>query len=313
MLIGSRKTKGFTLIELSIVLVIVGLIAGGVLVGRDLIKSAEIRAQVSQIEQYNTAVRTFQLKYGGFPGDLSADKVSAFGFTVVPTRNGTMGEGNGDGLITPYGYTSLVAYTAACCNSGETAWFWEDLSINSGMISGNFNYASNVAYPLSTIQENTTPAIQDILPRGKINGVYVDVYSTGGTNYFSLLAFGSTGSLGTNGGVRNNATMLTPIDAYAIDKKIDDGMPQSGIVTAKYQQWDIAGQGATVASGVVWAAGGQVMGANSGAPSYGSTNNSTPPSATTCYDNAGGSGAQQYSVGYNGGTGQNCALSFRFY
>ena len=43
------KKQGFTLIELSIVLVIIGLIVGGVLVGQDLIKGAEIRATVAQI------------------------------------------------------------------------------------------------------------------------------------------------------------------------------------------------------------------------------------------------------------------------
>ena len=48
--------SGFTLVELSIVLVIIGLIIGGVVVGRDLIDAATIRAQISQIEKYNTAV-----------------------------------------------------------------------------------------------------------------------------------------------------------------------------------------------------------------------------------------------------------------
>jgi len=93
------KRGGFTLIELSIVLVIIGLLVSGVLVGRDLIAAAELRSQISQIEGYNTAVRTFQLKYGGLPGDLSADKVDAFGFTATPYRNGTKGEGDGDGII----------------------------------------------------------------------------------------------------------------------------------------------------------------------------------------------------------------------
>ncbi len=45
-------------------LVIIGLIIGGVLVGQDLIRAAEVRAQISQIEKYNTGVETFYGKYG---------------------------------------------------------------------------------------------------------------------------------------------------------------------------------------------------------------------------------------------------------
>jgi len=142
--------------------------------------------------------------------------------------------------------------------------------------------------------------------------VYVNVYSINATNYFSLLSFGNGATLDSNGAIRNNGVFLTPNQAYSMDIKIDDGLPQSGIVTAQYQQWDISLEG-VVNRGVVWAAGGQVQGANSGSPSYGITNSSTPSSATTCYDNAGGAGEQKYSVGYDGGNGKNCALSFRFY
>jgi prepilin-type N-terminal cleavage/methylation domain-containing protein len=46
-----RRNQGFTLIELSIVLVVVGLIVGGVLVGQNLIKAAQTRAQLAQIEK----------------------------------------------------------------------------------------------------------------------------------------------------------------------------------------------------------------------------------------------------------------------
>lgn len=58
------KNNGFMLIELSIALVVIGLIVGGVLVGQDLINAAAVRAQISQIEKYNTAVNTFREKYG---------------------------------------------------------------------------------------------------------------------------------------------------------------------------------------------------------------------------------------------------------
>jgi prepilin-type N-terminal cleavage/methylation domain-containing protein len=74
--------RGFTLIELCIVLVIIGLIVGGVLVGRDLISAAAVRAQVSQIEKYNTAVNTFRAKYGALPGDISATAAAQFGLTT---------------------------------------------------------------------------------------------------------------------------------------------------------------------------------------------------------------------------------------
>ena len=84
-----KKEKGFTLVELSIVLVIIGLIVGGVLVGQDLINAARIRAMVSQFEKIDAGGSTFQAKYGSRPGDISQSKVDAFGLS----EDG----GNGDG------------------------------------------------------------------------------------------------------------------------------------------------------------------------------------------------------------------------
>ncbi len=89
---------GFTLIELSIVLVIIGLVVGGVLVGRDLIKAAEIRAQVNQIEQMETAYNTFKLKYNCIAGDCP-NATDFFGTTVSTTPLRYIVNGNGDGEI----------------------------------------------------------------------------------------------------------------------------------------------------------------------------------------------------------------------
>src|ERR1700735_3583176 len=83
--------RGFTLIELSIVLVIIGLIVGGILVGQDLIKAAETRAQISQIEKYNSAVNTFRGKFGGLPGDLAVSTANRVGITPQLGCAGDMG------------------------------------------------------------------------------------------------------------------------------------------------------------------------------------------------------------------------------
>src|ERR1700756_2788750 len=96
MYISTTAKSGFTLIEMSIVLVIIGLIIGGILTGQDLINAAAIRAQISQIEKYNTAVNTFYGKYGYLPGDIPDPQASSFGFSP---RGTLTGQGDGNGII----------------------------------------------------------------------------------------------------------------------------------------------------------------------------------------------------------------------
>jgi prepilin-type N-terminal cleavage/methylation domain-containing protein len=138
------RGDGFTLIELSIVLVIVGLIIGGVMVGRDLIAASEIRSQISQIEKFNTAVHTFQLKYGYLPGDIPEPTASGFGFAA---RGSLQGQGDGNGVIEGY-ETRSPAPDAVAQGEGETSVFWVDLSM-AGWIDGGFNTARPNSSPRS--------------------------------------------------------------------------------------------------------------------------------------------------------------------
>jgi len=65
-------TSGFTLIEIAIVLVIIGLLVGGVLKGQELITGARVRNLISQQDGIKAAFFGFQDRYRALPGDYAA-------------------------------------------------------------------------------------------------------------------------------------------------------------------------------------------------------------------------------------------------
>ena len=237
---ASMNTKsGFTLIELSIVLVIIGLIVGGILVGQDLIAAATVRAQITQIEKYNAAVNTFRIKYGGLPGDLPNPTASQFGFSP---RGTNPGEGDGDGVIgqSNFGWGSVApGYFLSIV--GESDVFWVDLS-TAKLIEGNFNLASETTDAYGSVSGTL---LDSFLPKAKIgSGNYIDVWSGGPVNcsannlrknYFGVAAIADADA---DNSLNNSGTnTIRVIDAYNIDKKVDDGLPQSGRVISMGVGW----------------------------------------------------------------------------
>ncbi|HEU5047932.1 MAG TPA: prepilin-type N-terminal cleavage/methylation domain-containing protein [Rickettsiales bacterium] len=279
----SGNIQAFTLIELSIVLVIIGLIVGGILTGQDLINAAQTRAQIAQIEKYSTAARTFQNKYGYLPGDIPNPAASNFGFAA---RGQYAGEGDGNGLIEGIWGDGAGNNWGVYQTGGETSMFWVDLS-KAVLIDGSFTTASPTTATASPV---TGSQINNYLPQAKIQGNDVLVYGFPDPKFNSNNFFAIGGITGLDFG-NANSIVLTPalsvLQAYNIDKKVDDGYPQTGTVMAILKRW---GQDWIGASGTT----------------------ATPASATTCYDNGNTGGAtQKYSVGQNGGNGLNCALSMR--
>lgn len=65
----SKNEKGFTLVEIAIVLVIIGLLIGGVLKGQSMIQNAKVKRVVKSADELRAAVYTFYDKYGAYPGD----------------------------------------------------------------------------------------------------------------------------------------------------------------------------------------------------------------------------------------------------
>lgn len=83
-----RNSKaGFTLVEVAIVMVIIGLLIGGILKGQEMIKNAKIKRVMKQMDELRAAVTSYQDRYGGLlPGDDNA--AVARGWAGVVNGNG---------------------------------------------------------------------------------------------------------------------------------------------------------------------------------------------------------------------------------
>lgn len=72
---GIKKSKGFTLVEIAIVLIVIGLIVVGVLKGSVLIESAKYKSLLKSVTDYQEMVGKFQEKYNALPGDISTTNI----------------------------------------------------------------------------------------------------------------------------------------------------------------------------------------------------------------------------------------------
>jgi prepilin-type N-terminal cleavage/methylation domain-containing protein len=107
-----QRQSGFTLIEIAIVLVIIGLLLGGILKGQELITSARVRNIIAQLDGTKAAVFGFQDRYRALPGD----------FNKASTQiTGASKDGNGDGQI----------------KDDEVIAVWDHLS-HAGFINGTY-------------------------------------------------------------------------------------------------------------------------------------------------------------------------------
>jgi prepilin-type N-terminal cleavage/methylation domain-containing protein len=215
-----QQRGGFSLLELSIVLTVIGLMIGGVIVGRDMMRSAEINSIISDATRYKEAVDTFRYKYQSLPGDMP-DATDYWGASA--SCPGTAGTGtqtcNGDGDGRLDDPTTAAQYT-------ERFTFWQHLS-NASMIEGTF---TGIAGATAADQATTNNA-----PQGEMdNSMWYAAHDAANTAAFFSAATARhnlrIGGMTLSSWPSNK--LLVPPNAAAIDSKVDDGFPGLGMVTA---------------------------------------------------------------------------------
>lgn len=223
------RRHGFSLVELSIVLVILGLLTGGILAGQSLIRAAELRSVTAEGAGYFTAVHSFRDKYWNLPGDMPNATVfwgvaDGNGADIAcrdkPTTDGKTCNGNGNGAIN---------------NSPVLEWLrvWQHLA-DAGLIEGN--YTGTLA-TFSGYSANTVGGVNS--PRSKMANM---IWGATGD---SAAIPGSTTAPALNPAnlilsvTANNASVsvadslgLKPENAWNLDMKLDDGSPMTGRVVA---------------------------------------------------------------------------------
>jgi hypothetical protein len=227
-------------VEISIVIIIIGLIIGGTLVGRDLIKAAEIRATTNDLERYNAAANTFRSRFGGLPGDLQANRAAKYGLVA---RSGASAHGDNNGVME--GCTPNSVYLGC-----ETALFWRDLT-NAQFIAGAYLEASDALVDAATISD-----INNYLPSVRLrDNAFLTLYPERGRNYYLLASYADI-TTGAQNFSLPGVQALSASEASQIDEKIDDGKPLTGIVSA-VSGWNGGGNnganfdaGAPAASGI---------------------------------------------------------------
>lgn len=228
---------GFTLIEVSVVLVIIGLVAGGIFVGRELIAQAQLRAAISQVEQYKTAVNTFRTKYNYLPGDIPAAQAAATGLIA---RGGGPGDGNGNGVVEGLGQSVIPDWNNMAYLGGETIFFWTDLS-SAGLIPGSFTDSTDapvICIPCAGPGLCFLPCdFSKYAPQFKVGrkafifAFDAGMYTLDNAGYPSGLLFEiMAGQASAPAGYLAAMPTLTIAEASSIDVKIDDGQPLTGTV-----------------------------------------------------------------------------------
>ncbi len=210
-----QAERGFTLVELAIVMIIIGLLIGGILKGQELIANARVTSQVSQVKGIDAAMTTFRDQYASLPGDMltPATRLPNCAAAICNTA------GNGDGFVQGTATANDPGVAGAAAEGGQSF-----VHLAAASLLGGVN-PSATAYNATAVPAATSGS--GILTFGYSNGTFTGKLATaaaGAGHYLVLRANPTATSAAT--------PAMLPKTLGNIDRKLDDGNPNTGSVLA---------------------------------------------------------------------------------
>lgn len=211
-----NNNSAFTLLEISIALVIIGLLAGSTLTGKYLIDVAKFGKEWSQLGKFQTAYNTFRIKYNAIPGDMRDATTKLPGVTA-----GHNGNGNGKIELEYYDFGPTLVWQ-------EFYFVWEHLS-KAGLIENSYDGIDTFDLGMNEQCVPTGCPSSIIAPggswifgflRGK-KGWVIEEFQ-GNERYGFLVQGSHDWQYGP----------YSPQQAMRMDIKYDDGNPESGQIVA---------------------------------------------------------------------------------
>lgn len=207
---ASTAKTAFTLIELAIVLVVIGLLIAGIVAGRSLVEAAKFRKTIQDITAYKVAFLTFRAQYDQLPGDFS-DAFTYWGTACADSSANC--NGNGDRIINPHVRENTPSF--------------QHLSM-AKLVPNTFPQITNIW----SVDATNSPVGQ--WPSSFYTFMSTQVIGSGWSEKPNTGIWFGSGGVGWPYG-----TPLKPLEAQKIDAKIDDGLPDSGAVLGN-ASWDRA-------------------------------------------------------------------------